>query len=87
MLALLGGMVAACLWGTIVGFLKAILNVHEVVSSIMMNYVAMYTAFIIIKGNRMLDGNTQHTKAVNVTALLPHRELAIFGYMISTSAF
>jgi ABC-type uncharacterized transport system permease subunit len=80
MLALLGGMVAACLWGTIVGFLKAILNVHEVVSSIMMNYVAMYTAFIIIKGNRMLDGNTQHTKAVNVTALLPHRELAIFGY-------
>ena len=80
LLALLAGMAAACIWGTIVGFLKAILNVHEVVSSIMMNYVAMYTAFIIIKGNAMLDGNTQHTKAVMESALLPHSELAIFGY-------
>ncbi|MDD4184187.1 MAG: ABC transporter permease [Candidatus Izemoplasmatales bacterium] len=80
MLALLGGIVAACVWGTIVGFLKAVLNVHEVVSSIMMNYVAMYTAFIVIKGNGMLDGNTQHTKSVASSAFLPHRELAIFGY-------
>mgnify|MGYP000987988244 CR=1 FL=1 len=80
MFAILAGMLAAGIWGMIVGLLKALLNVHEVVASIMMNYVAMYTAFIIIKGNRLLDGNTGHTLSVARTALLPHRELAIVGY-------
>ncbi|MFW6318814.1 MAG: ABC transporter permease [Bacillota bacterium] len=42
LVALLGAMIVGGLWGAIPGILKAFRNVHEVVSSIMLNYVAMY---------------------------------------------
>ncbi len=47
--AIFGAMVAGALWGAIPGLLKAYRNVNEVVSSIMLNYVAMYlnTMFIV----------------------------------------
>jgi simple sugar transport system permease protein len=40
--AILGAMLAGAIWGSIPGLLKAFRNVHEVVSSIMLNYIAMY---------------------------------------------
>jgi simple sugar transport system permease protein len=40
-LVLLAAMSAGALWGAIPGYLKARFNVHEVVMSIMMNYVAL----------------------------------------------
>lgn len=49
MLALLAGMLAGAVWGFLVGFFKSIFNVHEVVASIMMNYIAMYLAFWAIE--------------------------------------
>jgi len=45
MICLLAGMLAGGIWALIVGVLKAVFNVHEVVASIMMNYIAMYFAF------------------------------------------
>jgi len=42
--ALIGG-----LWALIPGLMKAYLNVHEVISTIMMNYIGMYTANHLIK--------------------------------------
>jgi general nucleoside transport system permease protein len=45
LLCLLAAMIAGGLWGLIVGVLKSFFNVHEVVASIMMNYIAMYFAF------------------------------------------
>jgi general nucleoside transport system permease protein len=41
-LVLLAAMVAGGLWGAIPGYLKARFNVHEVVVSIMLNYVALH---------------------------------------------
>lgn len=41
-LCLMGSMVAGALWGAVPGYLKARFNVHEVVVSIMMNYIALY---------------------------------------------
>jgi len=41
-LVLLGAMAAGGLWGAVPGWLKAKFNVHEVVVSIMMNYVALF---------------------------------------------
>ncbi|MFU8793287.1 MAG: ABC transporter permease [Acholeplasmataceae bacterium] len=48
-LSLLAGLVAGAIWGFIPGILKATRNVNEVVSSIMMNYVALYLFTLVIK--------------------------------------
>ncbi len=46
--AILGAMIAGALWGAIPGILKAYRNVNEVVTSIMLNYVAMYLNTLLI---------------------------------------
>jgi simple sugar transport system permease protein len=38
---ILGGMIAGAIWGWLPGFLKAKLNVNEIISSLMMNYIAV----------------------------------------------
>ena len=48
-LALLAAAVAGALWAFIVGWLKARLDVHEVIASIMLNYTALYTTNAFIK--------------------------------------
>ncbi len=47
-LVLGAGMVAGALWGAIPGYLKARFNVHEVVVTIMLNYVALHMNNLII---------------------------------------
>jgi len=49
-LALLGGMAAGALMGFIPGFLKALSGAHEVVTTIMLNYVAVSTMAAIVSG-------------------------------------
>lgn len=44
----LGSMIGGALWATIPGILKARFNVHEVVSGIMMNWVAYWTVYFVI---------------------------------------
>lgn len=56
--ALVGG-----LWALIPGILKAYLNVHEVISTIMMNYIGMYmanflTTLYVFDSNKALSMNT-----------------------------
>lgn len=48
-LAIIAAAIAGGLWALLVGFLKARLNVHEVISSIMLNYTALYITNAIIK--------------------------------------
>ncbi len=69
-IALLGGMLAGAVWGSIPGFLKAFRNVHEVVASIMLNYVAMYMNTMLIK---QLIYNQQYARALSPqpSALIP----------------
>ena len=45
------GMIGGLLWGLIPGILKAILNVNEVITSIMFNYIGMYLVDMLIQGN------------------------------------
>jgi len=47
LLAILGAIVIGSLWGGVVGILKAKYEVSEVVSTIMLNYVALYLSRII----------------------------------------
>jgi len=48
-LALLAAAAAGALWGFIPGILKARLHVHEVIVTIMMNYIALHTVNALVK--------------------------------------
>lgn len=49
--ALIGGLIGGLVWGLIIGLLKATRNVNEVVTSIMMNYIAANLIIILIRSN------------------------------------
>ena len=77
--ALLGAMIAGALWGSIPGLLKAYRNVNEVVSSIMLNYVAMYfNTMLIVKyiynrdyGRALEINASAETPSMNLQYILP----------------
>lgn len=56
--AILAGMVGGMLWGLIPGLFKAFLNVHEVITSIMFNYIGMYLVDMLIQGNSVMYRST-----------------------------
>lgn len=70
-LALLGGAVAGAVWGAIPGFLKARFGAHEVVNTIMMNYVAFRLSDWLLNGPMMAKGYRPVTPNIEVTAELP----------------
>lgn len=47
---IIAGFIGGALWAFIPGLLKARFNVHEVVSTIMMNWIAYWTVFYIVPG-------------------------------------
>jgi ABC-type uncharacterized transport system permease subunit len=49
-LALLGGLAAGALWGFIPGLLKAVSGAHEVVTTIMLNYIALSVLAWVVNG-------------------------------------
>ena len=68
--ALLGAMAAGAVWASIPGLLKAFFNVHEVISSIMMNYIGMYTVnMLVVKFD--YDKLKNQTMLIDTTATLP----------------
>ncbi|WP_459129992.1 ABC transporter permease [Guggenheimella bovis] len=67
-LAILVAGLLGALWGVIPGFLKAKFGVHEVVVTIMLNYVALYVSALLLK---MLPGSdNQKTVTLPDSALL-----------------
>ncbi|MEQ6903206.1 ABC transporter permease [Nocardioides sp. YIM 152588] len=54
-LAILAGMVAGALWAGIVGLLKARTGAHEVIVTIMLNYVAYYLVFFALSRQALLQ--------------------------------
>ncbi|MEG0512056.1 MAG: ABC transporter permease [Clostridia bacterium] len=76
--ALLCGMAAGALWGMVPGLFKALLNVNEVISSIMMNYIGLYGINYLIKnlmnpegGYLIYDKLKNQTMNVAESAALP----------------
>ena len=57
--AILAGMLGGMLWGFIPGIFKALLNVNEVITSIMFNYIGMYLVDMMIQGNSILYISTK----------------------------
>lgn len=57
--AILAGMLGGMIWGFIPGIFKALLNVNEVITSIMFNYIGMYLVDMIIQGNSVMYISTK----------------------------
>ncbi len=78
--ALAAAMVFGALWGLLPGILKAYFNVHEVISSIMMNYIGMSLVNMLVK-KTVYDQLTNRSFPVAATANIPKWGLEkIFPY-------
>lgn len=64
--AVLAGMVGGMIWGFIPGIFKALMNVNEVITSIMFNYIGMYLVDMIIQGS-----STMYVSNMTRTNYLP----------------
>lgn len=66
-LILLAGMLAGAVWGAIVGILKARFGIHEVISSIMLNWIVFYLSNFIAnnKISQFHKYDTNATYAIN----------------------
>ncbi|MBC6937711.1 MAG: ABC transporter permease [Chloroflexi bacterium] len=75
-LVIIAGVVGGLLWGAIPGFLKAFTGAHEVISTIMLNFIAILTVDWLIKSTNpviLLDttASTPRTPFLLATARLP----------------
>lgn len=68
--ALLGAALAGAIWGFVPGLLKAISNVNEVITSIMMNYIGMYLVNMLIVQN-VYDSIKNQSMPVASSAIIP----------------
>lgn len=74
LLALVAGVAGGALWGGIVGFLKARTGAHEVILTIMLNYVAFYLLSYMLRTPGLLQAegsNNPKAPATLETAILP----------------
>ena len=74
LLATVGGLIGGAIWAGIVGVLKARTGAHEVIVTIMLNYVAFYLVAFLLKtpGALQAPGTTQNkSPAANDTAVYP----------------
>lgn len=72
--ALLSGTLVGGIWGAIPGYLKARYKIHEVITTIMLNYIAMaVAAYMIEPGGPMKEtGQLPESHQILSTAVLPN---------------
>lgn len=70
-LAILAGAAAGAIWGAIPGFLKARFGAHEVVNTIMMNWIAFRLSDWLLNGPMKAGGFRPVTPNVAVSAEIP----------------
>jgi ABC-type uncharacterized transport system permease subunit len=76
--AIIGGMIGGALWGGLVGLLKARTGAHEVITTIMLNYVAFYLISYLLRTPGALQApgsNNPKSPAIKETAVFP----SLFG--------
>jgi simple sugar transport system permease protein len=70
-LALLAGILAGAIWGAIPGFLKARTGAHEVINTIMMNYIAFRLTDHLLSGPMARPDGLPITPEIAPSAYLP----------------
>lgn len=71
---IIAGLIGGFLWGAIPGFLKAFTGAHEVITTIMLNYIMIRLVDWLIKTEGLLldpGASTPRTPFINATAVLP----------------
>jgi simple sugar transport system permease protein len=76
-LTILAAMAAGALWGGIAGWLKAATGAHEVISTIMLNYVALWVGFWLFGLGGPLQNDTQRSIPVS-NDIAPSAKLHVF---------
>ncbi len=73
LVALLAGVLAGAVWGGIAGFLKARFGANEVISTIMLNWIATYLLFFALKTTAFTGANQSQptSPSVGENATLP----------------
>ena len=61
--ALLFATLLGAIWGAIPGILKAYFNVNEVITCIMLNYIALFWVNMTVKGSKLLFNNLRNESA------------------------
>jgi len=88
-LAFLVGALAGGLWAALPGYLKAKLGVHEVINTIMMNYIALYFSHYLVMSALKEPGPIPQTPPVEAAArlwrILPGTRLH-FGLILALGA-
>mgnify|MGYP004695539001 CR=1 FL=1 len=82
---LLAAMVFGAVWGAIPGIFKAYLNVNEVITAIMFNWIGLYGCNTIMYGRgtgAMYNAKQAKTYAVSGSSLIPNK---LFGWDMSTA--
>ena len=70
--AVLASIIGGGVWALIPGLLKAFFNVNEVISTIMMNYIGLYTVNMTIKYSGVIfDSTRNQTKLPSINAIIP----------------
>ena len=79
---MLAGMIGGMLWGIFPGIFKAFLNVNEVITAIMFNYIGMYLVDMLVTGDiKMYEGVRARTYYLPEDAKIP--SLGIPGSNVS----
>jgi simple sugar transport system permease protein len=90
--ALLAGIIGGAIWGGLSGWLKARTGAHEVITTIMLNYVALgiLNYLLGVKGFQAPGSNQAISKPIDGTARLPvlfgHNLNVHFGLIIALAA-
>ncbi|PKK92544.1 MAG: ABC transporter permease, partial [Tenericutes bacterium HGW-Tenericutes-6] len=86
--ALFVGILAGAIWGFVPGILKATRNVNEVVTSIMMNYIALYVfTTIVIDFLSQGTGSNSTSRPVQISATLPRLSILFPGSQANIGIF
>lgn len=74
LVALLAGCVGGLVWGGLVGWLKAYTGAHEVITTIMLNYIAFYLVSYLLTVNGFQRANSIQPQSAPIhgTARLPY---------------
>ena len=70
-LMLLAGVVGGGLWGAIPGLLRAVTGAHEVINTIMMNYIAFALSDWLLNGPMQREGYRPISPEIQSSAVLP----------------
>jgi simple sugar transport system permease protein len=79
LLAIVAAAIAGAIWAGIAGWLKAATGAHEVISTIMLNWIAIWTGEYLFQLGGPLQSSTQHDNPVSNTVVQSAHLPVIWG--------